>query len=313
MSKCFESLSNELMYEIFDYIDGLELYQAFYNLNSRINKILSCLLNIHFESSFSTNDDDSLIELFGRRVAYLKVFRPDDINVTRFSNVRVLEFYDCLSQHQLLQIRHACFTHLVHFRMCYIEDSDIASAFFQKIFSNGFPSLSKCVLDELTPPHVNYPWSSSPSLRTLIIGGLALPVYSIILSTCLNLTYLHWSAIRYTESDIKSVPIQQSHLKRLYIQTINIQYIETILSHIPNLKRLHIVSDWSRGNNCRPLDFKQLAHVLLRYVPSLQYFDCETMERNPNDIDIIHRFHSCFRQIQYEIVPDGRTRFFTKN
>ncbi|CAF0872435.1 unnamed protein product [Rotaria sordida] len=41
----FENLSNELFYEIFDYLDGYEIYKAFSNLNSRFQVLLisSCL------------------------------------------------------------------------------------------------------------------------------------------------------------------------------------------------------------------------------------------------------------------------------
>ncbi|CAF2681503.1 unnamed protein product [Rotaria sp. Silwood2] len=292
-------------------MDGLEFYRAFYNLNSRINNILNTISNISFQPNSLTDANDPFIERFSRRVGYLKVHRPDYLDATRFSNVHSLEFYDFLSQQQLAQVRHEYFAHLVYLRMCYIEDSCIASAFFQMIFSNGFPSLYKCVLDELTPPEPNHRWLSSPSLHSLIIGGFALPVYSFILISCSNLTHLHWSTMRYTDADIDTVPVRHTHLKCLYIRTINIRKIETILLHVPNLKRLHIVSDWSRGNNCLPLDFKQLARILVRCVPYLYRFDCETMQRDPIDIDVIHGYHPCFRRIQFERVPDGRTRFFT--
>ena len=51
-----ESLSNELLLDIFEYVDGYNLYQAFYGLNHRINNILrSATLHILYESSYSNN------------------------------------------------------------------------------------------------------------------------------------------------------------------------------------------------------------------------------------------------------------------
>ncbi|CAF3760969.1 unnamed protein product [Rotaria sordida] len=45
MISSFENLSNELFYEIFDYLEGCDLFQAFSNLNSRFQVLLisSCL------------------------------------------------------------------------------------------------------------------------------------------------------------------------------------------------------------------------------------------------------------------------------
>ncbi|CAF1181182.1 unnamed protein product [Rotaria sordida] len=43
---CFENLSNELLCDIFDYLDGYQLFQAFSNLNSRFEQLIhsSCVL-----------------------------------------------------------------------------------------------------------------------------------------------------------------------------------------------------------------------------------------------------------------------------
>ncbi|CAF3032480.1 unnamed protein product [Rotaria sp. Silwood2] len=49
----FENLSNELLYEIFDYLDACELYKAFSNLNSRFRSLLtSSFLRLKIDLSF---------------------------------------------------------------------------------------------------------------------------------------------------------------------------------------------------------------------------------------------------------------------
>ena len=138
--------------------------------------------------------------------------------------------------------------------------------FFEMIFSNHFPSLRGCVFDEILQPDTVHRWSRSPSIRALKAGGFSVAVYSMILASCPNLTDLQWSTIRYGDTDIPPMPVQHTSLKRHYIRTISAQEIDTTLTCVPNLKRLHIVSDWSRGNNCSPLNFAQLACILSRRV-----------------------------------------------
>ncbi len=46
---CIKNLSNECFYEIFDYLDGCQIYEAFSNLNYRFQQLLnssSLLFNI---------------------------------------------------------------------------------------------------------------------------------------------------------------------------------------------------------------------------------------------------------------------------
>ncbi len=40
---CIEHLSNELLYEVFDYLDSCEIYHTFSNLNSRFEHLITCL------------------------------------------------------------------------------------------------------------------------------------------------------------------------------------------------------------------------------------------------------------------------------
>ncbi|CAF4971149.1 unnamed protein product, partial [Rotaria sp. Silwood1] len=39
---CIENLSNELFYEIFEYLDGYDIYKAFCNLNTRFQRLITC-------------------------------------------------------------------------------------------------------------------------------------------------------------------------------------------------------------------------------------------------------------------------------
>jgi len=57
---CIEHLSNEIFYEIFDYLDGYDIYQAFSNLNIRLeNLLINSSLSMKIEISSNTILDSS--------------------------------------------------------------------------------------------------------------------------------------------------------------------------------------------------------------------------------------------------------------
>ncbi|CAF3940544.1 unnamed protein product [Rotaria sordida] len=67
-----ESLSNECFYEIFDYLDGCEIFQAFSNLNHRFQQLLgssSLLFKIKFHRSTS---EDILINNYQEPIRFNK-------------------------------------------------------------------------------------------------------------------------------------------------------------------------------------------------------------------------------------------------
>ncbi len=52
-----EILSNELFYEIFDYLDGIHIYRAFTNLNHRFYQLLNCS-SLLFKIKISNSSSD---------------------------------------------------------------------------------------------------------------------------------------------------------------------------------------------------------------------------------------------------------------
>ncbi|UJR17610.1 hypothetical protein I4U23_004506 [Adineta vaga] len=308
----FEQLPIELFYEIFDYLDTFDLYRAFSDLNSRINTILINTINLHFQPHSRDDVNHPFVDRFAQRIVSLHLLRSDYLDQIQFLNVRSLNILDYLSDQQLTSIRYENFPHLVYLNMPFIDESETSSHFFQRIFSNEFPCLHKCILGDITLLDSIHPWSISSSLRSLISTGFSLSTYVHILNSCPNLIYLHWSARRFTDDDdLQPARQQHNQLRYLYLRTINIEIIRLVLTYIPHLERLCLISDWSRGNNCLPLDFVELARTLKQYIPDLTRFDCNTMERNPIEINNIHKLHPCFQRIQFEFVPNGRTRFFT--
>ncbi|CAF5003697.1 unnamed protein product, partial [Rotaria sp. Silwood1] len=59
---CFEDLSNKLLFEIFDYLDGYGLYEAFLNLNSRFEQLYSS--SVLFKSRCCLIQLDEVFNIF---------------------------------------------------------------------------------------------------------------------------------------------------------------------------------------------------------------------------------------------------------
>ncbi|CAF3917889.1 unnamed protein product, partial [Rotaria sp. Silwood1] len=52
-----ENLPNEIFYEMFDFLDGYDIYQAFSNLNNRFENLINSSLLMTIQISSSTTLD----------------------------------------------------------------------------------------------------------------------------------------------------------------------------------------------------------------------------------------------------------------
>ncbi|CAF0987804.1 unnamed protein product [Adineta ricciae] len=165
---CFEHFSNEIYYEIFDYLDGCSTHKAFSNLNSRFQQLLTSSkynLKISMQDDSTTNVEyicTNVILPNKHRIISIHLwntysiqhfFQHCSIDLS-FFRLRSIILYGISSLQ--LQVRLASLTFLpsLHEFTCYINDNqsqinDIYHRFFQ------MPSLKYLSLSIPTDDEVN--------------------------------------------------------------------------------------------------------------------------------------------------------------
>ncbi|CAF4823023.1 unnamed protein product [Rotaria sp. Silwood1] len=163
-----ELLANELLLNLFEYFNGYYLFRAFYNLNSRFNKLLIEYFRNHiFDFHYLSKQDFDLtcqeyLPLISHRIVGLHLsntdetpnqidlFLENDLILDQFISLRSLSFHNVSSNELLIKIiLQFCFLHhLICFRFleCYFEHYDISHYdTFKSLWS--LPKLTHCVLD----------------------------------------------------------------------------------------------------------------------------------------------------------------------
>ena len=235
----FESLPNEILVEIFEYIDARDLFQAFDDLNLRLTNVLHSLDQLHFIPSMSSNINE-------RFTPYLHTLIINDrvtINLHQFSTVHRLKILTPTYE-QLKQLTFGHFLHLEHLFIGYQKNhfSLHMPKLYEKIFSHGFPNLITCDLFE---PHLIREILSPrlcPSLHSLKLEAIPLSTYRTLLSICPNLHLFQFTAIDSSEKP--SHFHQHVHLRHItikyfdFLDVLNDGDIDDYLSMVPNLESL---------------------------------------------------------------------------
>ena len=206
----FEDVSNELLYEVFDYLDGCDIYQAFGGLNNRFDNLLSdpsLLLKINLSSELET-------KLHGL---------CRDVILPNRHRLRSLE----LSRDSLIE---------TFFTYCSIDSS--------------FTSLQSVVLNDISNPHVlailSY-LSCLPCLSSLTIRLEEDYFYNLsyiyrLIFRCPHLNYCKLSTLDYEEHEIvvpRSINQRPSSIERLIINhPCTIEELTSLLLHLPSLRYL---------------------------------------------------------------------------
>lgn len=222
-----EDLSNEIFHEIFDYINGVEIYQGFSNLNHRFQQLLnssSFLFKIELSSSAS-----------------------NDVFVNNFQQLLLN------NKHQILSIN-MC---LPFNRINLLSSISIDSSFIrlESLILNEIPST------KITSLLTNL--SALPRLYSLTVGidrGCELDEIYQLVMTLSKLKYFKCSSDTCCES--VSLPIandkQLNSIEKLVIDHIcTLNELYNIISYTPELNYLELkdLSNDSSFNDVLPFSF----------------------------------------------------------
>ena len=245
ISSQLEDLPNELLTDIFKYLDARDLFRSFSNLNFRLDRLIRSFdyLQLHFHLH-TTNATKINEEPFPFYVYSLLVDPWININLHRFQNVRRLKLNSPLP-HILEQLKPESMPFLEYLSVSYIYNMYEIVLLHDKIFSNRFQHLSACELLENESPMTIQHWQPSPSIRTLKIELIDAEIFSIILSACPNLSVLKFSMLT------KSIPSKMGpihlNLERIVVELRDSDWLFDDLNFsqylvcVPNLKRLEIL------------------------------------------------------------------------
>ncbi|CAF0918712.1 unnamed protein product [Adineta ricciae] len=311
-----ESLPNEVLFNLFEYFDAQELYRSFYHLNSHWNCLLQSLsrLSLMFRTS-DINSFEKYHQNFPSQIHTLMIYSQDNIEISQFFNLRNLLIWSPTAE-QILQINTQSFRSIVYLYISFTILKPSISSLYEKIFSNGFPSLKFCYLCGLESPENNIQWSQSPNLQYLHTSSNP----ASILNSSPNLSSLILDLIILDDKSLHFNP--HFNLRRLKLVISHITWLDdtkhltTLFTLLPNLERLSYHKTYSITNSLDILlSYDWLGGILMKYLPLLKRFIYHLRVCNLFSIDQteFNEHRSKFRDNFFKIFPNRSKYSFRIN
>jgi len=305
-----EFLPNEILLEIFEYLDARDLYRAIYNLNSRFNTLLQSLNELSLILSICDRDEITNTDIFLPYIHTLIVKYRTDIQLNHYTNIRRLILF-WLSYTRPYKLETIILPYLEYLSINLKGSSSSFSMdrLNETIFSNGFPCLKFCSLPKISTIQKTERWTKLPSLRILKVGHIGLFTYIAVLSTCPNLNIFYFFEEKVLQTSIL-LPHYENHknLKQLVIKDKYIGLISHVgvlneyLLCVPNLEYLSIHVTTYHMNNLRYLfEFDWFASIislnlslLRQFHFHLPVFRTKRMNKLINE-DTFNQLEQCFK------------------
>lgn len=301
-----ESLPNEVLIELFEYIDTRDLYYGFWGLNVRINKIIQ---SSKTRSLTLERDEAQLISLFANQINRLVVNTWQDIDLTQFPVLQSLVLHQ-VTGNQLRQIRSEYMPNLVYLSTSSIPEFSLMPQLAQRIFSNDMPTVRYVDLGDVHVPY-SRTWTQSPFLHSVSIRSTNPTIVPFILISCPNLVYLHVDFLCNTIPIFQNLPSVSNHPLRYFILSdpyhkLSVNHVTTLLTFIPNVRTIELTF-------LSKIPFIRLLQSMLNRLQYLNRFDCnidDVSTDKSTDIETIQCMHPSFHRIRRS-TNDFHFRTFT--
>ncbi|CAF0744678.1 unnamed protein product [Adineta ricciae] len=288
-----EHFPNELLLDLFEYIDIRDLFDGFWNLNTRFNHLLrsSHKLALNLE-----RNDQNSIDFFSNQITQLILNTWENVDLKQFPNVQSLIIHH-MTYDQLQQLRSEVFPKLVYLSTSRLVEVTPMSQLAQRLFSNEFPNMRSVDLSLVEIPHLRT-WYQSLTLRTVTVQSNNPTLVPFILTATPKLQYLkvHFlsSTIPIFYHSLEAIHHSLKHFVLLDpYHKLSFNHIHTLLSFIPNVSKIYL------NFLCR-IPFHRFLRSLVNRLRDLQHFDCNIDDVSTDkltDLDTIRQIHPCFHKI----------------
>ena len=269
-SSRLESLPNELLVQIFDYLDIRDVFDGFGQLNHRFNKLLRPFENLRLTLSEKSTAS------FEHLTSFVDTLILEDelpIHWQSLCNIRYLMIYcSCNDILPKIQSKYVPFLKYLSISRSLLIKIDV----YQRFFSQQFLHLKFCNLCGNISMQAR---KSKLISRTWKMGGIDWETYQCVLATCPNLVFLKFRMLKCQPT--ASINHIRSHtlLKRLIIDVeisgwpSNDQLIERFLQLVPNIEQLNVyTSNFVAKIQESLIDYNWLATIVVQRLVFLRQF-----------------------------------------
>ncbi len=329
---CFEDLPNELFYEIFDYLDGYQLYESFMNLNTHFQKLLlsPCIflrMNLYskhdlvlehaYENIINPNKS-RIISLRLANTLAMKYFWRLIMIDSLFSRLQSLVIND-VSEKKLLPLLIQCASlpRLYSLTISLVGKWNSFNNICQVVFHLPFLKYLK-LSHALCSTHVTLPFATDQPFNS--IEYLNLDIRTNLNDLLIILSYIpqlrHLTCHHLYDQDLNiriAEAIVPPHLTHIYLDRCHLPFVllEIFIETFGlQLRVLRVTT----SKNVTLLDADLWERLILQYAPNLEKIHLEYEEKIPSSFQLglhhqqISRFTSSFwtkRRWYLQLEMDG--------